>query len=188
MYVCFQDGSMDSHDKRPRGIAASLVRFMRQLIGQADGFIMCIALLVAALAVSYTGICRERQKPAKPTPPPVDAVPATKKKVTWSHTAECDQLPSYCRQINEHPALFSSVFCSQMLNACVSCVINVDGRQFVLYPLFSYHRSCVAELPKLLTSVFVCVNTICICIAVSWSNHSWQTSSFQCGELLTHRS
>ena len=81
-YIGFQDGSKESYEKRPRGTAASLVRFIRHLIGQADGFITCIALLVAALAVSYTGICRERQKPAKTTPPPAEAVSGAKKKVT----------------------------------------------------------------------------------------------------------
>jgi len=55
---------------------------MRELIGQADGFVFCIALLVAALAVSYTGVCRERQKTLKATPSQTDSVPPTKKKLT----------------------------------------------------------------------------------------------------------
>jgi len=63
----------------------SLIRFMRQLVGQADGFMMCIALLIAALAVSYTRVCGERQKPAHVVMSQGDAVPPAKKKLTWSY-------------------------------------------------------------------------------------------------------
>jgi len=67
----------------PHGLVASFVRFVRELIGQADGFVMCIALLVAALAVSYTGVCKERQTTSKATTPSEsDSVPAVKKKLT----------------------------------------------------------------------------------------------------------
>jgi len=82
MCICFQDGSEKSQDESPHGTAASLVRFVRQLVGQPDGFMTCIALLVAALAVAYTGICREKQTTAKAVPSQADAVPAAKKKVT----------------------------------------------------------------------------------------------------------
>jgi len=63
-------------------VVASVVRFARHIIGQADGFVMCIALLVAALAVSYTGVCSERQKPAQPSLSQAETVPTGKKKVT----------------------------------------------------------------------------------------------------------
>lgn len=82
MCYCFQDGSEKSRSKSPHGVMASVLSFMRQLVGQADGFVLCIALLVAAVAVSYTGICRERQKASKATPAQTDTVPPMKKKIT----------------------------------------------------------------------------------------------------------
>jgi len=82
MCICFQDGSEKSRTKSPEGAVAAFCRFMRQLIGQADGFMTCIALLVAGLAVSYTGICRERQKRAESVPSQADTVPAVKKKAS----------------------------------------------------------------------------------------------------------
>ena len=63
-------------------MVASFVRFMRELLGQADGFVFCIALLVAGLAVSYTGICKERQETSKAAPSQTDSVPPAKKKLT----------------------------------------------------------------------------------------------------------
>jgi len=86
----FQDGSEKSRGKSPHGTLASLVRFVRQLVGQADGFVTCIALLVAGLAVSYTGVCRmsytsvcrNRQKTSHAEPSQDDSVPPSKKKLT----------------------------------------------------------------------------------------------------------
>lgn len=79
-----QDGSDKSRSKSPQGAVASVIKFIRQLLDQTDGFMVCVGLLVAALAVSFTGICRERRKPPQVSspPPPADAAPATKKKVT----------------------------------------------------------------------------------------------------------
>lgn len=81
VYFCFQDGSEKSDSKLPHGVTATFVRFVRELIGRADGFVLCIALLVAALAVSYTGICKERQHTSKTAPSQTDSVPPVKKKL-----------------------------------------------------------------------------------------------------------
>jgi len=79
-----QDESQKSRSKSPRGAVASFVQFVRQVVGQPDGFVTCIALLVAAVAISYTGVCkgRRQQKTAPVTAAPVEPVPAVKKKVT----------------------------------------------------------------------------------------------------------
>jgi len=57
------------------------VKFVRQLVGQADGFVTCIALLVAALAVSYTGVCQQRHSTTTCTKPSHEPAPAAKKKL-----------------------------------------------------------------------------------------------------------
>jgi len=94
-FFCFQDESEKSGSKPPHGLVASFVRFMRELIGQADGFVLCIALLVAAIAVSYTVVCKECQKTLKATPSQTDSAPPVKKKQTWSRTDGCKLLSNY---------------------------------------------------------------------------------------------
>ena len=43
VYFCFQDGSEKSDSKLLHGVTATFVRFVRELIGRADGFVLCIA-------------------------------------------------------------------------------------------------------------------------------------------------
>jgi len=54
---------------------------VRQLAGQADGFVTCIALLVAALAVSYTSVCQQRHSTTTCTKPSHEPAPAAKNKL-----------------------------------------------------------------------------------------------------------